>query len=336
MGAERPRSLVVGGGGFVGRQLVEALLRRGEAVRVFDLAPHDDPRVESIVGDLRDPAAALRACTGVETVFQTASLVDWRPGSERALHAVNVAGNRHIIDACVATGVKKLVYTSSIDTVFGGRPIRDGDEGLPYPRRHLDTYGRTKMLGELDVLHANGRGGLATCSLRLAGVYGPGDRHRFPPILALARANRGIRLGDGRARFNHVYVGNVVHAHLLAAERLAPGSPVAGACYFITDAPPTNFFDFFEPFLQALGLPAPTRSIPYRIAYPLAVATELGARLRIGRASQAPSLTRYIVASTCVDFYFSRAKARRDLGYEPVVGELEARAQTLGWLRTFT
>lgn len=333
MGAERPRSLVVGGGGFVGRHLVEALLGRGEAVRVFDLAPHGDPRVELVVGDLRDPAAVMRACGGVATVFQAASRVDWRPGSERLLHAINVAGNRHLIDACAARGVKRLVYTSSIDTVFGGRPIRDGDEGLPYPRRHLDAYGRTKMLAEMDALRANGRGGLATCSLRLAGVYGPGDQHRFPPILALARANRGVRLGDGRARFNHVYVGNVVQAQLLAAERLAPSSPVAGSSYFITDAPPSNFFDFFEPFLLALGLPVPTHSIPYRVAYPLAVAAEIGARLRRGRGGQTPSLTRYVVASTCLDFYFSRAKARRDLGYEPVVGELEARVQTLGWLR---
>ncbi|NNJ09186.1 NAD-dependent epimerase/dehydratase family protein [Chloroflexales bacterium ZM16-3] len=326
-------SLVIGGAGFVGRHVVDALLQRGQHVRVLDLKPLDDERVESLVGDICDPADVAEACCGVDTVFQTASLVDVRPGSGRRLYEVNLYGNRNVIAACIGTGVRKLVYTSSVDVVFDGRPIRTGDESLPYPTRHLDVYGRTKMLAEREVLQANGRGGLATCALRLGGVYGPGDPHRFPPVLALARANRGVRLGDGRAVFNHVYVENVAHAHLLAADQLALGSPVAGASYFITDHAPRNFFAFFDPFLRDLGLPVPTHTIPYGVAYLLAAAWELATLAAGGLLRAAPPLTRYVVASTCVDFFFSGEQAARDLGYRPPVGDAEARRRTVESLR---
>ncbi|HMO58151.1 MAG TPA: NAD-dependent epimerase/dehydratase family protein [Roseiflexaceae bacterium] len=326
-------SLVIGGAGCVGRHVVAVLLQRGHQVRVFDREACTVPQVESIMGDIRDPSAVAQACRGVTTVFQTASIIDVRPGSDRLLRAVNIDGNRHVIAACHASGVRRLIYTSSIDVVFDGRPIRAGDEMLPYAARHLDTYGRTKMLAERDVLQANGQGQLSTCALRLAGVYGPGDRHRFPPILQLARANRGMRLGDGSARFNHVYVENVAHAQLCAAERLAPGSPLAGSCYFITDHAPRNFFSFFDPFLRALGLPVPTRTIPYRVAYLLAYLWEAITPLAGKRIRSLAPLTRYAVASTCVDFFFSGERAARELGYAPPVDEQEALRRTVAWFR---
>ena len=324
-------SLVIGGSGFVGRHLVEQLVRLGQPVRVFDRVPYGDPRVEMIVGDLRQAELVWQACAGAGTVFQCASLIDWRPGNQPHLYGVNVLGNRAVLAACAAQGVPRLVYTSSIDVVFDGRPIRDGDETIAYPARHLDFYGRTKAQAERDVLAANGRGGLATCALRLAGVYGPYDQHRFPPIIAAVRAGRMLRLGDGRARFNHVYVENAAHAHLLAAARLAPGSPAAGACYFITDHPASNFFDFADELLHELGLAVPRRAIPNPAAYALALALELLARRGSGAA---PMLTRYVVASTCVDFCFRHARAARELGYHPIVSAAEARARTSAWLRS--
>lgn len=334
MSDDRTLSLVIGGAGFVGRHIVEALLRQGQRVRVLDLVPPADPRVEWLVGDICNPADAAEACVGVDTVFQTASLVDVRPGHIRQLYEINFYGDRNVIAACIGAGVRRLIYTSSIDVVFEGRPIRAGTESQPYPARPLGAYARTKMLAEQDVLQANGRGGLLTCALRLAGVYGPGDRHRFPPILALACNNQGVRLGDGRALFNHVYVENVAYAHLLAAKRLTHGSPVAGASYFITDHAPSNFFAFFEPFLRDLGLPLPTRSIPYRVAYLMALTWELAALATGGLPRRMLPLTRYTVASTCVDFYFSNARAIRELGYHPPIDQTEARRRTVEWVKT--
>jgi sterol-4alpha-carboxylate 3-dehydrogenase (decarboxylating) len=324
--------LVVGGSGFLGSALVDQLLRRGETVRVLDTRAYPYPQVESIVGDIRKIEDVERACAGVETVFQTASMVDWGPRKRQLLYDVNVTGNQHVIAACQRSGVRRLIYTSSIDVVFDGYPIADGDESLPYPIKYLDDYGHTKALAEQDVIRANGQQGLATCSLRTAGIYGPGDRYRLPSILREAQRGKLVRLGDGHAKFNHVYVDNAAHAHVLATAALTASSPVAGQCYFITDYSATNFYDFFIPFLQALHYPAYTRTIPVLIAYVLATASEMLARWGFG-GDRPPALTRYVVKSTCEDFSFTHAKAARDFGYEPIVSFEQAQAETITWLQ---
>lgn len=322
------RVLVVGGSGFLGSALVDRLLARGAAVRVLDVRAHPDPRVESICGDIRNTADVERACAEVSAVFQTASLVDWGPRKRQLLYDINMQGNQNVIAACQRSGVRRLIYTSSIDVVFDGQPIVNGDERLPYPIKHLDDYGHTKALAEQDVIRANGQQGLATCALRTAGIYGPGDRYRLPAILREAQRGRMVRLGDGRAKFNHVYVSNAAHAHMLAAESLTLESPVAGQCYFITDHPATNFYDFFIPYLQALGYSTRMRRIPYTLAYTLAVISEAAAR----SGQQPPLFTRYVVKSTCKDFSFTHAKAARDFGYEPIVPFEQAQAETIAWL----
>jgi sterol-4alpha-carboxylate 3-dehydrogenase (decarboxylating) len=166
--------------------------------------------------------------------------------------------------------------------------------------------------------------------LRTTGVYGPGDPHRFPQVLKAARKEQWIHIGDGSARFGHVYVANVVEAHRLAAEALTSAAPPAGHCYFIGDQVPSNFYTFFEPFLKALGYPPTHKRMPYRLAYLLAVVSERLSKWGLGSAQ--PKLTRYVVASTCVDFFFSYAKAQKDFGYHPIVSEEQAFAETCQWL----
>ncbi len=323
------KSLVIGGSGFLGTALAGELKRRGEDVRVFDL--NRNPDVFSIIGDLREPDGVMRACEGIDTVYHTAALVDWGPRSRQRLVDINVTGTRNVIAACRANGVKRLVYTSSIDVVFDGRPIANGDETLPYPRRHLDDYGATKATAEREVLAANGQDGLLTCAIRTGGIYGPGDRHRFPGILGAYRSGNAMRLGDGTAKFGHVYVLNAAYAHILAAGALVEGSPVARQCYFVDDGAPGNFFDFFEPYLTALGYQPATKSLSHPLALTVATLSEWAARLGIG--PQRPLLTRYVVQSTCRDFYFSNEKAKRDFGYRLLVPLDQAYEETRDWLK---
>lgn len=323
--------LVIGGNGFLGRHLVQALYQRGLSVRIFDLKTPSTRLVESVVGDIRDAEAVAQACDGCDTVFNTAALIDWGPRSRQRLIDINIQGNRNVIQACYQAGVKRLVYTSSIDVVFDGSPIAGQDESLPYPDKHLDDYGWTKSVAERETLAANGQQGLLTCALRTAGIYGPGDTTRFPQILQSVKNGQWIHLGDGSARFGHVYVANAAAAHVLAAESLVDGSPVAGQCYFIGDHAPSNFYTFFDPFLAALGFPPTTRRLSFRMAYGLAAVSERLAKWGVGPSR--PRLTRYTVASTCVDFFFSHAKAKRDFGYEPVVPAETAFTETCAWLR---
>lgn len=326
--------LVTGGLGLLGSSVVEQLLARDEPVRVFDLRPHPDARVDSVVGDLRDAAQVARSMAGVHTVFHCASVVNVQLGKPPILYEINVTGTRHVLEAARAAGVKRLIYTSSLDVVYDGTPISGGDETLPYPRAHLDYYGETKALAERLVLEANGQGGMRTCSLRPCGIYGPRDQHRFPAIIREAVNGRMVAMGDPRSHFNHVYVENVAHAHLCAADSLAHETTAAGQAYFITDFPPSNFFDFFTPFFQALGITPPRRRIPFRLIYALALALEWRWRLLPGPKTASPLVTRYVACSTGLDLWFTGERARADLGYTPLVDEVTARERTLAWLRS--
>ena len=321
--------LVIGGAGMLGFEIVRQLCTEGVRVRVLDLAPLPEPApgVESMIGDIRNPLDVQKACQGMEAVIQTAAAV-WNVRTPaRVYEEVNIDGNRVVLDACRRAGIARLVYTSSMDVVVDGRkPIVDGDESLPYPARMpRDAYSRTKILAERMVLAANGSE-LATCSMRPVGMYGPRDKYHLGNIIGMARKGVSLRLGDGSARFSHVYAENAAHAHVRAACSLWPGSVAAGQSYFICDHfPAENLFDFMAPFLKELGLPVPSRAIPYRLAYALATAAEIFAPYS--------NFNRFAVIQTCVDHTFVDGKARREIGYQPIVSREDAFVRSIAWLR---
>jgi sterol-4alpha-carboxylate 3-dehydrogenase (decarboxylating) len=157
-------------------------------------------------------------------------------------------------------------------------------------------------------------------------MYGPRDRYHIANIIQVAKSNNNIKLGNGSACFSHVYSENAAHAHILAAKNLHEGSPVPGECYFIADhQPANNLFDFMAPYLAELGLPVPTKSIPYRLAYFLAFFAEIFA--------PRSNFNRFSVIQTCVDHTFVSDKAERHFGYKPIVSKEDAFKRTVEWFR---
>jgi len=352
---EGPRRVVVtGGAGFLGRALAGELQRasapvRPEDVAVFDLrpAPEGTPGVRSLRGDVRDAEALRSAFRGADCVIHAAARVDWGHADEAELEDVNVGGTERVIEACRDAGVPALVYTSSIDVVFGDRPVRDADESHPYPERYGNAYARTKALAEQRVLAADGaprarREGesaeapaLRTCAVRPCGMWGEADPHHTGHFVsALRSGSLAMRIGDGRARFQHCYVGNAAHAHWLAARSLSSPAPAAaGRAYFVTDGPARNIFEFMEPVAEGLGLRMPPRGrrLPYGLAWSLAALVEAGARLARPFARFEPALTRSTVRFVCEDLTIESDRAERDLGYRPVYSEREAVERTVAW-----
>ena len=349
--------LITGGAGFLGRALLRELrkpAREGftppDQIRVYDrrrLEGADAVGVESIVGDIRSADDVLAACRGVDVVFHAASLVDYGHASEGLLEAINVGGTHNVIRACREAGVRGLVHTSTMDVVYGARPIVDGDETLPYPRRYADAYARSKALAEQAAIRANGApraplngeaaadARLRTCAIRPCGMYGEADPYHVSSVLRMLQAGRlTARLGDGRAAFQHVYVGNVAHAHTLAAAHLLePRSPIPGEIYLVTDFPALNFFDFMAPLVSRLGytMPPRSRSVPYPIAFAAGAALEFAAKLCRPLFVFQPPLTRSSVRVVCQDLRFVGDKAARDLGYRPLYSEAESLERTVDW-----
>ncbi|KZT37088.1 C-3 sterol dehydrogenase [Sistotremastrum suecicum HHB10207 ss-3] len=215
--------LVIGGSGFLGKHLVEMLLKKGEAVAIFDLVQRFTiENVPFFPGDIVDKASIENAIqkSGATVVFHTVSPIHGLPNPD-IYTKVNVHGTQAVIDACIATSLKYLVYTSSAGVVFDGGDLIDVDERLPYPAKPYDIYNDTKAQAETLVLQANGKSGLKTCALRPAGIFGPGERqaiqHMVKPI---AEKKTHFQIGPNTNLFDWTYVENVAHAHILAAQGL--------------------------------------------------------------------------------------------------------------------
>ncbi len=317
------KALVTGAGGFLGLYLVEKLVARGDRVRAFCRGSYpelDRLGAETVRGDVRDRRAVIEACRGVDAVFHAAALAGIG-GPWRRYFEINTLGTRHVLEGCAAHGVRWLVYTSSPSVTFDGSDQRGVDESAPYPTRWLAHYPHSKALAEQEVLAANGRDGLVTCALRPHLIWGPRDRHLIPRLLARARSGRLRRVGDGTNLIDTVYAENAADAHLQAADALAPGSPVAGRAYFITQGEPVNCWGWINELLDMAGLGPVQRSISLRAAWRLGAVFENVYRLL--RLRGEPPMTRFLAAQLARSHYFDITRARNDFGYEPRISTAE-------------
>lgn len=317
------KTLVTGASGFLGRAIVERLLAEGHQVRALcrgATAGLEALGVEVFRADLRDPQAARAACRGIDVVFHTAGVAGiWGPWKH--YFDSNVAATRNLVAGCQEHGVGRLVFTSSPSVVFDGSDQKGLDESAPFPTRWLCHYPRSKALAERHVLESNGTRGLLTCALRPHLVWGPGDRHLVPGLIARRRANRLWRVGDGSNLIDMVYIDNAAEAHCLAAQTLAPGSPAAGRAYFISQGEPVNCWEWINEILALVRLPPTPRHISLKAAWRLGAAMELFCRM-VPFAGE-PSLTRFLAAQLGRSHYYDISAARRDLGYHPRVSKEE-------------
>jgi nucleoside-diphosphate-sugar epimerase len=316
--------LVTGGGGFLGKSILRALVERGVTTRTLCRGDHADYPwlrewgVELVRGDVADRETVAAAVDGCEAVFHVAARIDiWGPYAE--FHATNTLGTQNVIDACLAGGVSKLIYTSTPSVVHGGDAVDGVDESAPYPDHFEAHYPATKALAERAVLAANCPQ-LATVALRPHLVWGPGDTSMLPRVLAKARAGR-VRMIGAPQKIDTLYIDNAVDAHLAALDRLAPGSALAGRAYFVTQGEPLDGPTFINDLLGAAGLPRVDKTVSIATARTIATIVEwIWTLLRI---RSEPPLTRFVVSQLSTAHWYDISAAKRDLGYSPRVGYAE-------------
>jgi 3beta-hydroxy-delta5-steroid dehydrogenase/steroid delta-isomerase len=319
------RVMVTGGSGFVGCNLVAALLEHGHSVRSFDRVPSplaDHPRLETVQGDICDPESVAAAVDGVDTLFHTAALIELMGGRSvtaeyrRSSFGVNVGGTKNLVHAAQQAGVARFVYTSSNSVVIGGTAISGGDETLPYTDRFADLYTETKVVAEKFVLSQNGVGGLLTCAVRPSGIWGRGDQTMFRKVFErVVTGQVKVLVGSRHARLDNSYVHNLVHGFILAAEHLVEGGTAPGQAYFINDDDPVNMFEFARPVLEACGQHWPRLRVSGRLVH---TAMTVWQQLHFKFGLPQPPLEPLAVERLYLDNYFSVEKARRELGYEPL------------------
>ena len=312
--------LVTGGGGFLGRYIVEQLLSRGDNVRVFSRSDYPELRamgVEVFQGDLQNKTDVEKACINQDVVFHVAALPGvW--GSFKKYYAVNVLGTENVLSGCLKSGVQKLIYTSSPSVVFDGTSHENANERLPYPEKYLTHYPHTKATAEKRVLESNGVQGLMTCALRPHLIWGPRDNHLIPRLLEKAKSGRLRRVGDGSNVVSMSYVENVAAAHLQAEVALCKNSPVCGEAYFINEKNGVNLWDWIDEILKQNGLPAIKKSISAKAAWRIGAVMEFFYTM-LPFLSGEPPMTRFVALQLSQSHSYDVGKAERDFGYSPIV-----------------
>jgi len=325
--------LITGGGGFVGKALVHQL--RVRDIQCLVVGRHLYPELETLgvtcrQGDIRDRGFMRECCRGMDTVFHVAAMAGiW--GRWRDYYAINVLGTENVLAGCRAEGVSHLIYTSTPSVVFNSRSICNGDEQLPYTDRFLCHYARSKVMAEQVILAASDQT-LRTCAIRPHLVWGPGDPHLIPRILDRGRKGQLRQVGAGRNLVDISYVDNVAYAHLLAADNLAGVGTASGQAYFISQGEPVNLWQWIGDLFSRLDI-APLRS---KISYPAAygVGALLEGVFRLAGWQKEPRMTRFLAQQLAKSHYFSIARARRDLGYQPLVSTEQGMERLLASLVT--
>ena len=197
--------LVTGGAGFLGLALCRGLLARGHAVTSFQRTHSpalDALGVRQALGDLADGEAVMRALAGHDAVFHNAAKAGaW--GSYDSYYRPNVLGTEHVLAACRAHGIGRLVYTSTPSVTHRAtHPVEGGTaDTVPYGEGFKAPYATTKTIAEKAVLATNDAN-LATVALRPRLIWGPGDNQLLPRLVERARAGRLRLVGQGRNRMD--------------------------------------------------------------------------------------------------------------------------------------
>jgi len=235
--------LVTGGAGFIGSNLVDALLERGDRVRVLDdfstgsranLEPSGEA-IELIEGSVTDPAVCVEACRQVQVVFHQAAIpsVPRSIKDPGATHEACATGTLNMLRAARESGVRRFVYAGS-SSAYGDTvelPKREDRPGIP-----RSPYAVAKLTGEHYCSAWHAVWGMETVSLRYFNIFGrrqdPNSAYSavIPLFVRLALEGRAPTInGDGEQTRDFTHVSNAVHANLLAAER--PADRVAGQVF---------------------------------------------------------------------------------------------------------
>jgi nucleoside-diphosphate-sugar epimerase len=322
--------LVTGAGGLLGSHIVDLLVERGERPRVF-LAPGEKPPwpahagVELRAGDIGDRDAVAAALRGIDRVLHCAARTGpWGPEAE--YQRVNVRALEQLIRMAVAQGVRRIVHVSSI-TVHGNDVRGIADENAPL-RVEPNPYSRSKVAGERLVERLIRRERAPVTIVRPGWIYGPRDAASFARLARTIERGQMLVVGSGENRVPLIFVRDAARGVIDAGD--APGAE--GRAYLLVGDEPVTQRQFLGAIARELGVPPPTRTIPYELAVWMGFAAEGLARVAGGR--RPPPVMRYGLQLLGGDNRFVVTRARRELGFSPTIGLGEGVRRSVCWYRS--
>lgn len=320
--------LVTGGSGFLGKALCKKLHDLGNEVSYLSRSESNELKALNIIwiqGDISDVSVALLATKGQNAVFHTAALAGYW-GKREDYFKTNVEGTENIINGCLKNQVPHLIFTSSPSIIFNGKDLVNVNESIDYPKNHLCFYSETKCLAEKLILE-NNKNGLKTISLRPHLIWGPGDNHLIPRVIASAKDERLKIVGDGLNKVDMIYIDNAVQGHIDAWAGLINMMHCDGKSYFISDDAPIELWPWINNLLRELSIPPITKKVSYKVAYGVGACLEIIYKLLVMEGE--PPMTRFLAQSLAKHHYFDCRNAKRDFNYKTVVSSEDALRRTI-------
>ncbi|KRE84480.1 NAD-dependent epimerase/dehydratase family protein [Arthrobacter sp. Soil764] len=304
--------LVTGASGLLGREVAGQLVRRGYDVTTFQRRPSGVAGVTDRCGSLTEDSAVRGAVQGAEAVIHLAAKVSFT-GRPAEFDEVNVQGTRRLLLAAREAGVRDLVFVSSPSVANSGAAIAGlGAEPADPEHAHGD-YSRTKAQAELLALAADAPDS-RVAAVRPHVVWGPGDTQLVERVLARAARHRLPLLDAGAALIDTTYVENAAAAIVAALARM---EHIHGRALVVTNGEPRPVGELLAGICAAGGVPAPSWSVPGRVARMAGSAVEK-VWLRLGKQDE-PPMTRFLAEQLSTAHWFDQRETGKLLEWTPAV-----------------
>ncbi|MGE0530807.1 MAG: NAD-dependent epimerase/dehydratase family protein [Hyphomonadaceae bacterium] len=315
------RIFVTGASGFVGGAATQALGLAGHTVRAMSRSAKSDPVIAERGGtpvrcDLEDVTAAHLG--DAEAIVHCAAFVEqWGP--VEAWKRFNIDGTARMLAAAREAGAKRFIHISTESVLWRGQHLRGADETYPRAPNSPYPYSWTKARAE-ELVEAANTPDFQTIILRPRFIWGPGDTTLLPVIEHMAKSGQWQWINDGQAKTSTTHIANLVHAIELALTR-----GHGGQVYFILDDGVRTMKEIISAIAATRGITLPNKSVPSWAADTLAAVVE-GA-WRTFNLKGEPPVTRFGAMIMSRDSVLIDAKARRDMGYAPVISVEEGLRQ---------
>lgn len=321
--------LLTGATGFLGFRTLERLVQLSSVRKIVATGrilrksrEILNPKVEYVLGDLKDKLFVSTILKDIDIVINTASLSSpW--GSEDDFYLANVLTQKHIITSSENLGVKRFIYISSPSIYYNGEDRIMVKENDPLPTRFVNNYSKTKREAEVLLENSN----LNYIIIRPRAIIGRGDTVIMPRLIKAHSDGRLKIIGNGENKVDLTSVNNVVESIILSMN--APDGALNNA-YNITDRNPVSLWSSINYVLKGIGKEKVNKTVNFRVAYFAAFLLEFVSRWI---TKKEPSLTRYSVGVLSKNFTLDVSKAEKLLNYNPVITTEKSIEEFINWYK---